>query len=327
MRDIRCVDEPYVKFIETKKARPIRPKKAALTKKRAGRKSTNNRNVLVADPLKRYLREISRYKILPGEEQRQLAIRAREKDDKIAADELVNSNLRLVVKIALDLNRIWMQNLLDLIQEGNIGLMHAVKKYDPYRKIKFSYYASFWIRAYMLKCIMDNWRLVKIGTTQAQRKLFFKLKKEKRKLEGRGIRPSPSVLARRLDVSEDEIINMDQRLNEWDLSLDAPLNTDTSTSKIELFETDSESVEERVSEKEIRVVLHEKVSVFRENITERERDIFDQRIFSETPTTLREIGQQYGISRERVRQVEKNVIKKLRAFFQQELPDFYVYAN
>ena len=133
------------------------------------------------DPLQRYLSEISKYKLLTREEEKELAIKIQEYGDSEAAYAMVTANLRLVVKIALEFQRVWMQNLLDLIQEGNIGLMQAVKKFDPYKNVKFSYYSSFWIKAYILKFIMDNWRLVKIGTTQGQRKLF--LPAEERKTE------------------------------------------------------------------------------------------------------------------------------------------------
>ena len=148
---------------------------------------SSSKALVKADPLQSYLAEINRYRLLTREEEVDLGTRIREENDSDAAYIMVTSNLRLVVKIALDFQRIWMQNLLDLIQEGNIGLVKAVKKFDPYKKVKFSYYASFWIKAYILKFIMDNWRLVKIGTTQGQRKLFFRLKKEKQKTHRRGL--------------------------------------------------------------------------------------------------------------------------------------------
>ncbi len=291
-------------------------------------KSDDSDKALVKfDPLQRYLSEISKYRLLTRDEERQYGLRVREQGDKDAAYALVTANLRLVVKIALEFQRVWMQNLLDLIQEGNIGLMQAVKKFDPYKNVKFSYYASFWIKAYILKFIMDNWRLVKIGTTQGQRKLFFKLKKEKQHLIDQGFDPKPKLLSERLGVSEREIVDMDQRLDSWDVSLDAPLKNDSETERIEFLSTDNESVEEQVSKKEIELLLHNKISEFRKKMTKREIEIFELRIFSDNPVTLQEIGDRYGISRERVRQVEKNIIRKMREFFKREIPDFASYAE
>lgn len=286
----------------------------------------SDKSVIKFDPLQRYLSEISRHKLLSREEEKELAIRVRETGDPDAAYTLVTSNLRLVVKIALEFQRIWMQNLLDLIQEGNIGLMHAVKKFDPYKNVKFSYYSSFWIKAYILKFIMDNWRLVKIGTTQGQRKLFFKLKKEKQKLIDEGFDPKPKLLSERLGVTEREIVDMDQRLDGWDISLDAPLKEDSDTERIEFLSTAADSAEDRVAKKEIEILLHDKIDEFKRKLNKREIEIFDLRIFSDEPVTLQEIGDRYGISRERVRQVEKNIIKKMREFFKREVPDFESYS-
>jgi len=279
------------------------------------------------DPLQRYLAEISKYKLLTREQEIELGKRVLEEGDTEAAYVLVTANLRLVVKIALEFQRVWMQNLLDLIQEGNIGLMQAVKKFDPYKNVKFSYYASFWIKAYILKFIMDNWRLVKIGTTQGQRKLFFKLKKEKQKLVDQGFDPNPKLLSERLGVSEREIVDMDQRLDGWDLSLDAPLKDDSDAGRIEFLSSEIESTENQVAKKEIETLLHNKIDEFKKTMTERELEIFEQRIFADSPATLQDIGDRYGISRERVRQVEKNIIKKLRVFFKQEMPDFDSYDS
>ena len=320
------------------------PKKKKNTKRTASRKAikktpisefktkapagkVDDKALVKFDPLQRYLSEISRYRLLTREEEKELGMRVQEEGDPEAAYALVTSNLRLVVKIALEFQRVWMQNLLDLIQEGNIGLMQAVKKFDPYKNVKFSYYASFWIKAYILKFIMDNWRLVKIGTTQGQRKLFFKLKKEKQKLIDQGFDPKPKLLSERLGVSEREIINMDQRLDGWDVSLDAPLKGDSDTERIEFLSTETASTEERVAKKELENLLHNKVAEFRKKLTSRELEIFDQRIFSDSPSTLQEIGDRYGISRERVRQIEKNILKKLREFFKREIPDFAAYTE
>ena len=287
--------------------------------------SSSDTALVKFDPLQRYLSEISKYKLITREQEIELGKRVQEHGDTEAAYVLVTANLRLVVKIALEFQRVWMQNLLDLIQEGNIGLMQAVKKFDPYKNVKFSYYASFWIKAYILKFIMDNWRLVKIGTTQGQRKLFFKLKKEKQKLIDQGFDPKPKLLSERLGVSEREIVDMDQRLDGWDVSLDAPLKDDSDTERVELLSDDVESVENQVAKKEIEALLHNKIAEFKKTMTSRELEIFEQRIFSDTPATLQEIGDRYGISRERVRQVEKNIIKKMREFFKQEMPDFNFY--
>jgi RNA polymerase sigma-32 factor len=304
-----------------------KPKAKSKAKPKAKVAAGADKALVKFDPLQRYLAEISNYRLLTREEERTLGIRVREHGDKEAAYSLVTANLRLVVKIALEFQRVWMQNLLDLIQEGNIGLMQAVRKFDPYKNVKFSYYASFWIKAYILKFIMDNWRLVKIGTTQGQRKLFFKLKKEKQKLIEQGFDPKPKLLSERLGVSEREIVDMDQRLDGWDVSLDAPLKDDSDTERIEFLSTESVSAEDQVAKKEIEVLLHNKIDEFRKNMTDREKEIFDLRIFSDTPVTLQEIGDRYGISRERVRQVEKNIIKKMREFFRREIPDFSAYTE
>ena len=290
-------------------------------------KGPSDKSLVKYDPLQRYLSEISRYNLLTREEEVSLGKQVQEHNDQDAAYRLVTSNLRLVVKIALEFQRLWMQNLLDLIQEGNIGLMQAVKKFDPYKNVKFSYYASFWIKAYILKFIMDNWRLVKIGTTQGQRKLFFKLKKEKQKLIEEGFDPKPKLLSQRLGVSEREIVDMDQRLDGWDISLDAPLKEDSDTERIEFMSNESESAEDAVAKKQMESLLNEKIAQFRTQMTDRELEIFDKRIFSDSPVTLQEIGDKYGISRERVRQVEKNVVKKMRDYFKKEIPDFEAYTE
>lgn len=280
-----------------------------------------------SDPIQSYLNEISRYKLLTREQEVELGKRIQEEGDQEAAYIMTTSNLRLVVKIALEFQRIWMQNLLDLIQEGNIGLVQAVKKFNPYKNVKFSYYASFWIKAYILKFIMDNWRMVKIGTTQGQRKLFFRLKKEKQRLIEQGFDPKPKLLSERLGVSEKEVVDMDQRLANWDLSLDEPLKDDSNTERIEFINVEATTSEERVAKKEIEDILHIKVNEFKTTLNERELDIFNTRIFSDSPETLQEIGERYSISRERVRQIENNILKKMKAFFKKDMPDFEMYDH
>ena len=273
------------------------------------------------DPLKHYLMEIKRYPLLTREEEQRLAKRYKEKGDMEAAYRLITSNLRLVVKIALSFQRHWMRNLMDLIQEGNIGLMQAVKKFDPYRGYKLSYYASFWIKAYIIKFIMDNWKLVKIGTTQAQRKLFFNLRKEKDRLLSMGFEPGPKLLAERLDVKESEVIEMDQRLGSWEVSLDAPIKEDSESDHQSFIPSDEIGAEEQLADFERKEILKEKLASFRTTLPEKERFIFDKRLMAEEPLTLQEIGDIYGISRERVRQIQVRITKKIKTYLQEEIGD------
>ena len=290
-------------------------------------RAADTKALVKSDPIQSYLNEISRYRLLTREEEVELGRRIQEEGDQEAAYIMTTSNLRLVVKIALEFQRAWMQNLLDLIQEGNIGLVQAVKKFDPYKNVKFSYYASFWIKAYILKFIMDNWRMVKIGTTQGQRKLFFRLKKEKQQLIEQGFDPKPKLLSERLGVSEKEVVDMDQRLDNWDLSLDEPLKNDSNTERIEFINTESDSSEDQMAKKEIESILHTKIKKFKRTLNDREMDIFVKRIFSDSPQTLQEIGETYKISRERVRQIENNILKKMKAFFKKDMPDFDMYDH
>lgn len=279
------------------------------------------------DLLHRYLSEIVKYRLLTRDEEIELGIRIQEHADNEAAYLLVTSNLRLVVKIALEFNRNNMQNLLDLIQEGNIGLMKAAKKYDPYKNVKFSYYSSFWIKAYILKYIMDNWRLVKIGSTQDQRKLFFALNKEKQKLIHQGFDPKPELLSKQMGISEQEIINMDQRLNGSDVSLNSPLKDDNASEWIDFITAEPETAEDRMAKKEFELLFISKMSEFKKNMTARELKICDQRILSDSPLSLQTIGDHCDISRERVRQIEKKIIHKMGKYLEKEIPDIYAYAG
>jgi RNA polymerase sigma-32 factor len=291
------------------------------------RPTTPAERSVVPNTLQSYLTSISQYKLLSRNEEQILFKRLKEQGDSRAAHKVVTSNLRLVVKISLDYRRMWMQNLLDLIQEGNIGLMKAVEKFDPQRKVKFSYYASFWIKAYIIKHLIDNFRMVKIGTTQAQRKLFFRLKKEKQKLRDEGFEPRPELISDRLGVSKREVVEMDQRINGWDVSLDAPLTDDTDTARVEFLKTSSESLEDKISKKEFETILHQRIAEFKKEMNQRELDIFNQRIFAENPETLAAIGKRYGISRERVRQIQKNIIAKMKESFKHALPDYAAYSE
>ena len=273
------------------------------------------------DPLQKYLVEISQYRLLTQEEEYQLAVRYQEDRDKEIAYRLITSNLRLVVKIALEFHRSWTMGILDLIQEGNIGLMQALKKFDPHQGIRLSSYASFWIRAYILRFILDNWRLVKIGTTQAQRKLFFNLKKEKAKLEALGYAAEPKQLAEIMGVKEKEVIQMDQRMSSWEASLDTPLRGGEERSLLDVLPGKGERIDKTLAKLEINALLEEKLKEFKKTLKNKERYLFEHRILAENPLTLQEIGDTYGITRERVRQIEEKLLRKIRTYLEQEIPD------
>ncbi|MFO8057755.1 MAG: RNA polymerase factor sigma-32 [bacterium] len=281
-----------------------------------------------ASILQRYLMEIRNYPLLDKESEHGLAVRYQEHQDLNAARTLVSSNLRLVVKIALEYYRNWM-DLLDLIQEGNVGLMQAVKKFDPYRGIRLSTYASFWIRAYILKFLMDNWRLVKIGTTQAQRKLFFNLKKEKDRLEQFGFEPGSRMLAQSLDVKESEISEMDQRLSGRDESLDKPVTEDGNQTREMTLPDEQTPVDEALADDQFHRIIKHKLTSFRKALEdpehEKEAFIFDNRLMSEEPLTLQEVGEEFGISRERVRQLEARLVNRIKEHLKSELPDYEDY--
>src|SRR5689334_7347006 len=222
------------------------------------------RSLVRHDPLTAYVQEIRRYPLLSREDEHELAVQFYKTGDLAAARRLVEANLRLVVKIAHEYRRAY-RNLLDLIQEGNVGLMQAVKKYDPYRGVKLSSYAAWWIRAYILKFILANWRLVEIGTTQAQRKLFFNLRKEKEKLESLGFDASSKALAEALDVPEREVIDMEKRLGQGEMSLDAPLKNDEEggRSHLDMLESAGDTRPDvRAEGDEFRVLLRAKLEEF-----------------------------------------------------------------
>jgi RNA polymerase sigma-32 factor len=277
----------------------------------------------VRDPLAAYMSEVRRHPLLTREEEHALAVRWVEQGDRAAGRRLVESNLRLVVKLANEYRRGY-QNLLDLVQEGNIGLVKAVDKFDPYRGVKLSTYAGWWIRAYILKYILANWRLVKLGTTQNQRKLFFNLQKQVQALKQAGVDPTPERIAAALDVTEDEVVEMQKRLASSDASLDAPLRSEESDgpSRVEALADDSgEDPEASLGNEQFRGLLDEKLRRFGATLAGREREIFVERLVAEEPITLQELGERWGVSRERARQVEKRMVLRLREYLQRELGD------
>ncbi|MEF2232092.1 MAG: RNA polymerase factor sigma-32 [Pseudodesulfovibrio sp.] len=281
-----------------------------------------SREVRLRDPLQLYLREIARFPMLKPEEEYALAKRAQEENDQDAAFKLVSAHLRLVVKIAMDFQRRWMQNALDLIQEGNVGLLKAVTKFDPEKGIKFSYYAAFWVKAYILKYIMDNWRMVKVGTTQTQRKLFYNLNKERQRLQAMGFDPTTEMLSERLGVTAQDIEEMDQRLSRNDMSLNTPLGDDTDATRMDFLPALGPGVEEKIASGQIVDMLLENLKEIRPTLTDKELVILDDRLLSDDPVTLREIGESFGVTRERVRQIEARLLAKIRDHLSGNIKDF-----
>ncbi|MEM7448069.1 MAG: RNA polymerase factor sigma-32 [Myxococcota bacterium] len=272
------------------------------------------------DPLAQYMTEVQRYELLKPEEEHELAVHYVETGNVKTAHRLVTANLRLVVKIAYDYRRAY-RNILDLVQEGNIGLMQAVRKYDPYKGVKLSSYAAWWIRAYILRFILNNHRLVKVGTTQAQRKLFFNLKKEQARLAAMGIEATPEKIAENLNVPTKDVVSMDRRLSAGELSLDAPVgnNEGRQVSRVELLPGGMGAIDEIIADEEIHDRLTEKIHEFGALLKGKEQAIFEKRLLSEDPQTLQQLGDGFGVSRERVRQIEKRLIQKLRDYLDSEL--------
>ncbi len=281
------------------------------------------------DPLRAYMAEVARHRVLSREEEHDLAVRYRETGDIDAAYRLVASNLRLVVKIAHEYRRTAFQ-LLDLIQEGNMGLMQAVKKYDPFKGVKLSSYAAWWIRAYIIRFVMENWRMVKLGTTQAQRKLFFNLAKEREKLLARGIDPTPQLLAKNLQVEARDVEEMTARMSGGDVSLDAPLRGEDEDARQTQLDRVSDAsapgLDEAIGDEELKRLFREKLQAFAATIQDdKERYILEHRLLppdGREPMTLQEIGAHFKLTRERARQIEAKLTGRLRDYLKAEIPDF-----
>lgn len=276
------------------------------------------------DALSMYLREVQRHPLLSPEETQALAVKFVSTQDAAAAARLVTANLRLVVKIAYEYRRAY-KNIMDLIQEGNIGLMQAVKRYDPYRGVKLSSYAAWWIRAYILRFILNNWRLVKLGTTQAQRKLFFNLRKKRAELQALGVDPTNAEIAKQLNVPENEVDEMEVRLQASEKSLDAPVGDaeGRSIARVDMMPSLVEGPEAIMADGELQALLKDKLGRFRKTLEGKDKElaIFDERLVADDPLTLQELGDRFGISRERVRQLEQRLTGRLREFLRDEMGD------
>ena len=289
--------------------------------------SAGDRALGPVDALTAYMAELRKHAPISREEEHELAVRWVEHGDTDAARQLVLANLRLVVKIAMEYRRAW-SNVLDLIQDGNVGLLEAVKRYDPYQGVKLSTYAVYWIRAYILQYILDNFRIVRLGTTRAQRKLFWRLNKERRELERQGFEAEPRLIAERLDVSEAEVEDMAMRLRESDQSLNAPLRRDEAGAEFgDLLRGGGSSAEETVGDTELRHVFMEHVQEFAKTLDERDRVLVEERVLAEEPKTLAELGERFDVSRERIRQLEAKIVDRLREYLKEKMVDFEYYAG
>ncbi len=265
------------------------------------------------DPLAMYLNEIRHYKVLSREEELALAKKYFETKNPEAAQDLVKSNLRFVVKVAAEYSKFGAK-MIDLIQEGNVGLMHAVREFNPYKGARLITYAVWWIKGYIQEYLMRQYSMVRIGTTQNQRKLFYQLQKEKNALDAMGIEPDMALLSSRLGIPEDEIRDMSQRMSGRDVSLDKPLDDESGASLGDMQRDRQDlGLEERLEHEEQLSILKSKIEEIRPELSEREKIILDERILNDEPLTLQEIGEKHGITREAVRQMEVRVMKKIKS--------------
>jgi RNA polymerase sigma-32 factor len=271
----------------------------------------NEPGLVAMDALQRYLSELRRYPLLSREEERQVAMRAFDENDIQSRNTLVTANLRLVVKIAMEYRRAYSQ-ILDLIQEGNAGLVQAVNRFNPYRGVKLSTYSAWWIRAYILKFLMDNKSLVRMGTTDAQRKLFFRLRGEAEKMYALTQKFDAHLLAEKIGVQEQDVIEMQQRLTKHDLSLDTPVGEDGDTKQVDLLSSHIEDADTLFEKKQLVGILNREIEFIKKELNERDFYIFYHRIMSDEPITLQEVGEKFGVTRERARQLEARVIKKIK---------------
>jgi RNA polymerase sigma-32 factor len=273
------------------------------------------------DPLRTYLAEIGKFSTLSRDEEHRLAEYYHQTGDRETAYRLVTSNLKLVVKIAMIYRKVY-RNILDLIQEGNLGLIQAVRRFDPDRGTRLPTYAAWWIKAYILKFLLDNTRMVKIGTTNARRRILMNLDKEKRELEAKGIVPTSRLLAENLGVDEKELREVQQGMTGADISLDAPVgNDDGGTHYIDTLRLMEQSVDEKIAQGEFRDLLEKRFADFSKTLSDREREILSCRLIAEDPETLQEIADRYGISREAIRVAEKKLVDKLKKYMIESFGD------
>lgn len=274
-----------------------------------------SKSLTTADPMSLYLASIQKYPLLSREEEQKLALQYYDTKDPSAAQALVTANLRFVVKVAAEYSKFGAK-LIDLVQEGNVGLMHAIREFNPYKGVRLITYAVWWIRGYIQEYLMRQYSLVRIGTTQNQRKLFYQLKREKEALDALGENPDYKQLSEKLGIPEGEIQDMQNRLSGRDISLDRPLDDDTKTTLGDLQNNkEALPLDEELALHEQLSLLREKIDEIRPDLSPRELIILDERLLADEPLTLQEIGEKYKITREAVRQMEVRVINKIKKIF------------
>ncbi len=274
-----------------------------------------------ADPLTVYLSHIRNHPILDTESQQKLAVRYKKENDLEAAQLLVMTNLRLVVKIAREYKRRW-ASLLELIQEGNVGLSEAIQRYDPYRQVKFTSYAQYWIRAMILNYLMNHFQPIRIGSTRAGRKLFYNLKKARAQLQREGYtNPTPALVAEKLGVSEQDVIDVSRHLDQPALSIDQTAPGYENTTIGELLRDDEDaSPEEIVADEDFYGKVHEIMDAFGESLTDpREQALWYRRLIADEAVTLADLGKEYNISKERIRQIEARLKDRFKNYISQRI--------
>jgi RNA polymerase sigma-32 factor len=276
---------------------------------------------VIHDALQSYVQQVRQIPLLSPEEEHALAVKCRQQEDIEAAQRLVIGNLRLVIKIALTFYHRFSSSLMDLIQEGNLGLMQAVKNFDPFRGVRLSSYAAYWIKAYILRFLMAYLRLVKIGTTQTQRKLLYHLHKEKEHMEKMGLCTCQTCLPAALGIEQDTVVEMEQRLAEPEQSLDMPAGDNSRETLKDHVTSNKTLFDEELACRELRQLLSERLKQLEPRLTKKERDILKARLLSEKPDTLQKMGSAYGVSKERMRQIEMRLKNKIKDYLQIDLDD------
>lgn len=269
-------------------------------------------------PLQRYLLEIQHFEPLSAEEEHRLAVRYQDEGDQEAAYRLVTANLSLVVKISRLYNRVY-HNVIDLIQEGNIGLIEAVKRFDPHKGNRLPTYASWWIKAYIIKFIIDNFRIVRVGTTNERRRLLFNLRKEKEALRQQGIEPTPALIASRLQVSEEDVRAVESNIESGDLSLDSYVSEDSGIQFVDTLRNSDVQVDDQLARGELAELFNRKLKEFSKKLSPRELSILHERLLTDEPKTLQEIADEYGVTREAIRLSEKSLINKIKSYMEEAL--------